>query len=57
MFFELFEWFLFAISQIFDMFKRIELFPGFSLFSLVISCGFCTILGFLISFVIGKDSV
>ena len=56
MFFELFDWFLSAIVDIFNMFKTIELFPGFSLFSLCIALGFCTIMGFLLRFVLGKDS-
>lgn len=56
MFFELFDWFLSSLVQIFEMFKRIEFFPGFSLFSLGIALGSVTILGFLLSFILGKDS-
>lgn len=56
MFFELFNWFLSSLVQIFEMFKRIEFFPGFSLFSLAVALGACTILGFLLRFVLGKDS-
>lgn len=56
MFFELFDWFLSSLVQIFEMFKRIEFFPGFSLFSLGIALGALTILGFLLSFILGKDS-
>lgn len=56
MFLEVFEWLLSSFVQIFDMFKRIELFPGFSLFSLAIALFFCTILGYLLKFILGKDS-
>lgn len=56
MFLEVFEWLLSSFGQIFDMFKRIELFPGFTLFSLAIALFFCTILGYLLKFILGKDS-
>lgn len=56
MFLEIFEWILLAFAQIFEMLKKIELFPGFTLFSLLIALIFCTILGFLLKFILGRDS-
>lgn len=56
MFLEIFELFLKFIGEIFNMLKRIELFEGFSLFSLAIALFFCWILGILLNFIFGKDS-
>jgi len=56
MFIEIFELLLSFMTQIFDMFKRIEFFPGFSLFSLAVALFFLPVVGFLLNFVLGKDS-
>lgn len=56
MFLQIFEWILSAFVQIFEMLKEIELFPGFTLYSLIISLLFCGILGILLKFILGKDS-
>lgn len=56
MFFDIFEWILLAFVQIFDMLKQIELFPGFTIFSLIIALFFCWILGILLKFILGKES-
>ena len=55
MFMEIFDLILNFFVQFFDMLKRIELFEGFSLFSLTIALTFCSILGVLLSFILGKD--
>lgn len=55
MFLEIFELFLKFIGEIFSMLKRIELFEGFSLFSLAIALFFCWILGILLNFIFGRE--
>ena len=56
MFIEIFEWILSAFVQILEMLKKIELFEGFTLYSLIIALLFCGILGILLKFILGKDS-
>lgn len=56
MFFKIFDFILECFSQIFQLLKNIEIFPGFSLLSIPIALFFTIILGYLIDFITGKDS-